>query len=161
MHNCSVMGVEIERKFLVVGDAWRCNVTVSRALRQGYLSRDETSTVRVRTDGTYAWLTIKTGGQGMIRSEFEYSIPVSDAEELLDACPGRVVEKVRHIVPHGRHQWEIDVFHGKNAGLVLAEIELDAEHEEFAYPPWIGDEVTGDPRYYNSRLAEHPMRQGA
>lgn len=155
------MGVEIERKFLVIGDAWRRDVTACRSLRQGYLSRGETPSVRIRTDGGSAWLTIKTGGQGMTRAEFEYNIPVSDAEELLKACHGRVIGKVRHIVPHGRHQWEVDVFVGKNAGLVLAEIELDAEHEEFVRPTWIGDEVTGDPRYYNSSLAAHPMKPGA
>ena len=160
MHNRPIMGVEIERKFLVAGDAWRRDVTALRTLRQGYLSSGATPAVRIRTDGQTAWLTIKTGGQGVIRAEFEYSIPVSDAEELLKACDGRVIGKVRHIVPHGGHQWEIDVFDGKNAGLVLAEIELDAEHEEFVRPPWIGTEVTGDPRYYNSSLAAQPMAQG-
>jgi adenylate cyclase len=155
------MGVEIERKFLVVGEAWRGAVKSCRALRQGYLSGDEISTVRVRADDKNAWLTIKTGGRGIVRSEFEYSIPRSDADDLLEACHGRVIEKVRHVVPYGRHLWEVDVFHGKNAGLVLAEIELGSAHEEFARPPWIGEEVTGDPRYYNSSLAAHPQSPGA
>lgn len=155
------MGVEIERKFLVVGDAWRGDVTESFALRQGYISRCEGMTVRVRTDGERAWLTLKTGGQGIARGELEYAIPVDDAEKLLCACGGRVVQKVRHIVPQGLHRWEVDVFEGNNAGLVLAEIELASENEPFDRPAWIGKEVTGDPGYYNSNLAALSMRRDA
>jgi adenylate cyclase len=151
------MGIEIERKFLVHGEAWRAEVLTSSSLRQGYLSHGEVTTVRVRTDDRSAWLTIKTQTRGITRGEFEYSIPVDDAEKLLDACGGRVIEKVRYIVPCGRLRWEIDVFGGKNAGLVLAEIELSSEQEEFDRPDWIGSEVSGDPRYYNSNLAMHPL----
>lgn len=151
------MGIEIERKFLVHGEAWRGKVWTSSSLRQGYLSHGEGTTVRVRTDQTRAWLTIKTQTRGITRGEFEYSIPVDDAEKLLDACGSRVIEKVRHIVPYGRLRWEIDVFGGKNAGLVLAEIELSSEQEKFDRPDWIGAEVSGDPRYYNSNLAMHPL----
>lgn len=151
------MGVEIERKFLVASDAWRRDVTGSHVLRQGYLSRHDCPTVRVRTDGEHAWLTLKTRGQGITRGEFEYAIPADDAEKLLAACGGRVIEKMRHIVPHGSHRWEVDVFGGDNAGLVLAEIELSCEQEKFERPPWIGEEVTGDPRYYNSYLAAKPF----
>ena len=153
------MGVEIERKFLVVGDAWRRAVTESHVLRQGYLSRNDGFTVRVRTDGKRAWLTLKDQGLGIARGEFEYGIPTADADELLGACGGRVIAKVRHIVSHGRHRWEVDVFEGDNVGLVLAEVELASEHEGFERPPWLGDEVTGDRRYYNSSLAEDPMGQ--
>lgn len=151
------MGIEIERKFLVRGEAWRGEVLTSSRLRQGYLSHGEETTVRVRTDERRAWLTIKTQTRGISRGEFEYSIPVDDAEKLLEACGSCVIEKVRHIVPHGRFRWEIDVFGGKNAGLVLAEIELSSEQEIFDRPDWIGAEVSGDPRYFNSNLAMHPM----
>ena len=150
------MSVEIERKFLVAGDAWRRAVTSSQTLRQCYISHHDGMTVRVRTDGKNAWLTLKTGGQGITRGEFEYTIPNEDAEKLIAACSGHAVEKVRHTVPCGRHHWEVDVFLGNNAGLVLAEIELDSEEESFDRPDWLGDEVTGDPRYYNASLASEP-----
>lgn len=151
------MGIEIERKFLVQSEAWRGDVVKSCRLRQGYLTHGESSTVRVRTDGHCAWLTIKTAGRGITRPEFEYNIPVDDAEQLLAACGTRVIEKVRHIVPLGHHQWEVDVFSGKNSGLVLAEIELSSEQENFDRPEWLGAEVSDDPRYYNSSLALNPL----
>ncbi|MBE2179642.1 MAG: CYTH domain-containing protein [Chthoniobacterales bacterium] len=150
------MGVEIERKFLVRDDGWRSGVTEHRMVRQGYLATDDTTTVRVRIAGDEAWITIKGKAEGLRRAEFEYAIPVSEADELMELCRGRVVEKVRHIVPQTPHVWEIDVFGGSNAGLVVAEIELDSEDEAVELPAWIGKEVSDDSRYLNARLAVHP-----
>jgi adenylate cyclase len=157
IHTRQIMGIEIERKFLVRSEAWRGAVVKSCRLRQGYLAHGESATVRVRTDGHGAWLTIKTPGTGISRPEFEYRIPVDDAEQLLDACGTRVIEKVRHIVPLGHHQWEVDVFGGNNSGLVLAEIELSSERENFERPDWLGAEVSDDRRYDNASLALHPL----
>ncbi|HBF50895.1 MAG TPA: adenylate cyclase [Massilia sp.] len=153
------MGVEIERKFLVEGDAWR-TLGESTLLRQGYLSTDATRTVRVRIDGERAFLTIKGKSVGASRGEWEYPIPVAEAAELLDTlCQQPLVEKVRHRIAIGAHTWEVDEFLGANAGLVVAEIELGSEDEAFRKPDWIGREVTGDARYFNSRLISHPYSQ--
>lgn len=153
------MGVEIERKFLVVGDAWR-TLGESTLLRQGYLSVDAIRTVRVRIDGERAFLTIKGKSVGASRGEWEYPIPVLDAAELLDTlCQQPLVEKVRHRIASGAHTWEVDEFLGANAGLVVAEIELGSEDETFEKPDWIGREVTGDTRYFNSQLISHPYSQ--
>ncbi len=150
------MGVEIERKFLVRDDGWRSGVTERRIVRQGYLAIDDTTTVRVRIAGDEAWITIKGKAEGLRRAEFEYAIPVSEADELMELCRGRVVEKVRHIVPQTPHFWEIDVFGGGNAGLVVAEIELNSEDEAVELPTWIGKEVSDDSRYLNACLAVCP-----
>jgi len=153
------MGVEIERKFLVEGDAWR-TLGESTLLRQGYLSTDATRTVRVRIDGERAFLTIKGKSVGASRGEWEYPIPVAEAAELLDTlCQQPLVEKLRHRIAIGAHTWEVDEFLGANAGLVVAEIELGSEDEAFRKPDWIGREVTGDARYFNSRLISHPYSQ--
>ncbi len=144
------MGIEIERKFLVVGDGWRGEGGIR--LRQGYLNRDPERTVRVRIAGGRAFLAIKGLTRGAVRSEFEYEIPPREAEALLNLCEGAVLEKTRHVVPFGGFRWEIDEFHGRHAGLVLAEIELSHPDEAFPRPPWLGREVTGDPRYFNSTL---------
>jgi len=153
------MGVEIERKFLVEGDAWR-TLGESTLLRQGYLSTDATRTVRVRIDGERAFLTIKGKSVGASRGEWEYPIPVAEAAELLDTlCQQPLVEKVRHRIASGPHTWEVDEFLGANAGLVVAEIELALEDEAFEQPDWIGREVTGDARYFNSRLISHPYSE--
>jgi adenylate cyclase len=151
------MGVEIERKFLVVDDAWRGSIESRRDYKQGYLAIDEGTTVRVRTDGGRAWLTIKGRGQGITRPEFEYKIPVAEAAKLLALCQGRLVEKARHLVPDGDLVWEIDEFSGSNAGLIVAEIELPNEAVSFPHPSWLGQEVTADPRYLNANLAVHPF----
>jgi len=148
------MGIEIERKFLVVGDAWRAAPAVAYA--QGYLNRDPRRTVRVRVVQQQAWLTIKGANTGATRAEFEYPIPVSDAEQLLALCDGPLVRKLRRKVEHAGHTWEIDEFQGDNAGLVVAEIELPAEDAAFERPGWLGAEVTHDPRYFNSNLASCP-----
>ena len=149
------MAVEIERKFLVTGEGWRASGGGVR-LSQGYLNRDKARTVRVRRAGSQAFLTIKGATQGATRAEFEYEIPLADAEQLLALCDGPVVEKHRHVVEHGGVTWEVDEFLGANAGLVVAEIELRSEDQAFERPPWLGAEVTHDARYFNSNLAAHP-----
>ncbi|MFC5461936.1 CYTH domain-containing protein [Massilia niabensis] len=150
------MGVEIERKFLVAGDAWRALGTPT-LLRQGYLSLEPERTVRVRVEGGSATLTIKGKSRGATRGEWEYPIPVAEAAELLDTlCPQPLVEKIRHRIVNGPHTWEVDEFLGANAGLVVAEIELSSEDEGFDKPDWIGPEVTHDKRYFNSNLIRHP-----
>ena len=148
------MAIEIERKFLVTGDEWRqANGT---RFSQGYLNRDKERTVRVRVAGNRAFLTIKGLTRGASRAEFEYEIPVADAEQMLLLCDGPLIQKVRHVVVHEGHSWEVDEFLGDNAGLVVAEIELRDEHESFTRPAWVGAEVTGDSRYFNSSLALEP-----
>lgn len=153
------MGVEIERKFLLANEGWRGQGIATR-MRQGYLVADPVRTVRVRIEGGRAVLTIKGKTTGAARGEWEYDIPVADATELLDGlCEQPQVEKIRHRIEHAGHTWEVDEFLGLNAGLVVAEIELDAEDEAFEKPDWIGVEVTGDKRYYNSSLIRQPYSQ--
>ena len=149
------MGIEIERKFLVVGDGWRQAPAVPYA--QGYLNRDKQRTVRVRVVEDSAWLTVKGASTGATRAEFEYPIPVADARELLAQCDGPLVRKLRRVVVHAGARWEIDEFQGDNAGLIVAEIELAAEDAPFERPAWLGAEVTHDPRYFNSSLATAPF----
>jgi CYTH domain-containing protein len=150
------VGVEIERKFLLAGDAWRA-LAEPVLLRQGYLNADPERTVRVRIDGERAFLTIKSKNAGATRGEWEYPIPVPDAAELLDRlCERPLIEKYRRRIEHDGHVWEVDEFLGENAGLAVAEIELAAPDEAFARPSWIGKEVTDDPRYYNSSLVRLP-----
>lgn len=156
------MATEIERKFLVQGSDWRAAADAGTRLRQGYLSRISgsdavRSSIRVRTEGEHAYLNIKSATLGIRRQEYEYAIPVQDADELLaQLCVGAIVEKTRYHVRVGAHLWEIDVFAGDNAGLIVAEIELTDEHEDFVRPDWLGAEVSSDPRYYNVCLAERP-----
>lgn len=153
------MGVEIERKYLVSGDSWRSQVVSSTRIVQGYLTRGEV-TVRARIRGERAYLTIKGRSQGIARSEFEYDIPVPDAEAMLtELADGPVVEKTRHLIDVGGHTWELDVFAGANEGLVMAEIELADADERFEVPQWAGEEVSDDPRYYNVNLAREPFSQ--
>ncbi|MGG7605830.1 CYTH domain-containing protein [Massilia sp. BKSP1R2A-1] len=150
------MGVEIERKFLVSGDAWR-TLGAPVLLRQGYLSADPERTVRVRIEGEQGVLTIKSKSEGASRGEWEYPIPLRDAEELLDRlCERPLVEKYRRRIDFQGFTWEVDEFLGENAGLVVAEIELPAEDTVFDLPDWIGNEVTGERRYYNSSLIRLP-----
>lgn len=151
------MALEIERKFLVRGDAWR---TADGILyRQGYLNRDKQRTVRVRIAGEQGFLTIKGVSTGATRVEFEYEIPVAEAASLLMLCDGPLIEKTRHRIPLGAHVWEVDEFHGDNTGLVVAEIELGSEDEAFEQPDWVTVDVTEDARYYNSNLAVRPFRK--
>jgi CYTH domain-containing protein len=152
------MGEEIERKFLVISEDWRKGAT-GTPYRQGFLSTEPERTVRARVAGNRGWITIKGKTEGARRAEFEYEIPVADAQRILDTlCKRPLIEKVRYCVPDGGHVWEIDVFEGQNAGLVIAEIELEDEDESFEKPAWIGDEVTRDPRYFNSNLVAHPYK---
>lgn len=150
------MGTEIERKFLVT-DASVVHGAAGTALRQGYLSRVPERTVRVRRSGDRAWVTVKGASSGATRSEWEWEIPVDDADGMLAICDGPVLEKTRYVVRSGGRAWEVDVFAGSNAGLVMAEIELEASDAEVALPTWVGLEVTDDPRFYNSYLAGTPI----
>ncbi len=152
------MGREIERKFLLRGDAWRAHAKEGVPYRQAYLSSDERHSVRVRLAGDRAWLTVKGPTEGASRDEFEYLIPVADAHQMMDRLCGDEVKKTRYVVPFEGHDWEIDVFDGDNAGLVVAEVELDDEAEPVTFPDWAGDEVTSDARYRNAALAKAPYR---
>jgi CYTH domain-containing protein len=151
------MGTEIERKFLVRDDSWRGEAGRVSHLRQGYIAIDGGNAARVRTDGERAWLALKGPADGLARPEFEYAIPLADADGLLAICRERVVEKRRHIVVRGGSRWEIDEFMGHNAGLVLAELELATADQVFERPEWLGPEVSSDPRYTNAALSTHPF----
>lgn len=154
------MSLEIERKFLTASEAWRDEVRAPGLLyRQSYLLAENGRTVRVRQAGESAWLTIKGPTIGISRAEFEYPIPVADAVEMLATlCPGGVVEKTRHLVWLEGFCFEVDEFAGENAGLIIVEIELPVPEAVFPRPAWLGREVTGERRYYNSHLARHPYR---
>lgn len=151
------MGVEIERKFLVKDESWRVSALPGTRYSQGYLASSPRCSVRVRTGGERAWLNIKGATVGASRAEFEYPLPLADAKIMLETlCEASLVDKTRYLVVVGAHTWEVDVFHGANDGLVMAEIELARVDESFERPPWAGEEVTADVRYYNARLAVHP-----
>lgn len=150
------MALEIERKFLVDQEAWR-RPERCKPCKQGYLAVGPPMAIRVRIMDGVATLNIKTATVDISRMEFEYEIPVEDAEELLNAaCLGRVVEKTRYYVDHGGRRWEVDVFEGANEGLVVAEVELESPDQEFEKPAWVGKEVSDDPRYLNSSLSLSP-----
>lgn len=150
------MAQEIERKFLVRGTAWR-DLASGVLYRQGYLSTSEDRSVRVRVAGEKAHLTIKGRSRGAIRTEFEYEVPWADAQLMLDElCERPLIEKTRYRVTIGGLVWEIDEFAGDNAGLVVAEVELADEDQAFAKPDWVGEEVTHDPRYFNTNLVANP-----
>ncbi len=151
------MASEIERKFLVTDETWRQDA-VGTPYAQGYLSLDPQRIVRIRRAGEKAFLTIKGLTIGVTRAEFEYPIPLPDAEAMFALCLGPLIEKTRYIVPWAGNRWEVDEFHGDNAGLIIAELELASEDESFEKPPWLGLEVSDDLRYGNSRLVEHPFR---
>ncbi|WP_369939561.1 CYTH domain-containing protein [Xanthomonas medicagonis] len=158
------MAIEIERKFLVTGDGWRAAAHAVTPMAQGYIndqaalvSGAQKASVRVRIQGEEAFLNLKSRELGHTRQEFEYPIPLDDARALLALCVGGLIDKRRHLVRHQGHLWEVDEFLGDNAGLVVAEIELDSADEAFATPDWLGAEVTDDPRYYNVALASHPF----
>ena len=153
------MGIEIERKFLLKGDAWR-SLGQPVLLRQGYLSSNKERVVRVRIEGEGATLTIKGRSSGATRGEWEYPIPLADAAELLDGlCEQPLIEKYRRRIAFAGNVWEVDEFLGANQGLAFAEIELSSEDQAFDKPDWIGEEVTHDPRYYNSSLIRLPYSQ--
>ena len=154
------MATEIERKFLVKGD-FKQQVVSSQRIVQGYICSQPGRTVRIRIRGEKGYLTIKGSSdeKGLSRYEFEQEIPLYDAEELLKLCEPGIIDKVRYLIPAGLHTWEVDVFHGVNEGLILAEIELSSEDDFFESPSWLGIEVSGDRRYYNSMLTKHPFSQ--
>jgi CYTH domain-containing protein len=147
------MATETERKFLVNGEFISLAVKKTDII-QRYILIDSEKTVRLRTYGDNAFITIKgkPEGKSISRSEWEFSIPLQDAREMFRICLPGVIEKTRYIIPSGKHKFEVDVFHGKNEGLIIAEIELDSEDEKFDKPGWIGEEVTGRPEYYNANL---------
>lgn len=154
------MALEIERKFLLSSDAWREFARSRQLMRQGYLTGGSRCSIRARIAGEQAWINLKAKRSGMTRLEFEYPIPRTDADEILrELCEGPLIEKYRHEVPLDGHVWEIDEFIGDNAGLIVAEIELGSEDEDFTRPPWLGTEVTQDERYYNFNLAKKSYRE--
>lgn len=156
------MAIEIERKFLVVGDFSSATVSATRIV-QGYLNSAPERSVRVRIKGAQGFLTVKGIGDdtGISRYEWEKEISLSEAEELLALCEPGVIDKTRHVVPFGQHAFEVDVFAGDNLGLIIAELELTSEDESFERPDWLGPEVTGQVRYFNASLARHPFVEWA
>jgi adenylate cyclase len=153
------MGTEIERKFLVTSDEYRTVQPVH--IRQGYLCTDKEHIVRIRISDERALLTVKGLTTGATRKEFEYEIPSTDAVQLLDLCEQPIIEKERYSVGRNGKTWEVDVFKGANEGLVTAELEIEHEDEVIDKPAWAGDEVTDDPRYFNSNLVRHPYTEWA
>jgi adenylate cyclase len=152
------MPQEIERKFLLKSDAWRVSASRTQPMSQGYVATGERASVRVRIAGEAAWLNIKSGGLVASRAEYEYPIPAAHARELLALCAGPLIDKTRYLVPYGGFEWEIDEFRGDNDGLIVAELELDHEDQEFPRPDWLGAEVTHLRRYYNVCLVDYPYR---
>jgi adenylate cyclase len=153
------MATEIERKYLLNNDDWRNDVVKKIEFKQGYLVGSDKASVRIRIEGDKANINIKGATLGIVRPEFEYEIPLQDANELLDnLCEQPFIDKVRHYIHIGIHEWEIDEFKGDNQGLVVAEIELADENEVFDKPAWLGEEVSSDKRYYNSMLVNNPFK---
>ena len=160
------MAIEIERKFLLANDRWRQQVSATHTIRQGYLvdalKENATASVRVRIEDDRADINIKRAVIGVQREEYEYPIPLHEAEEMLRRlCHQPCIEKQRHIVVYQGYKWEIDEFFGDNAGLIVAEIELKSENEAFSRLDWLGEEVSDDPRYYNVNLIAHPYTRWA
>lgn len=153
------MATEIERKFLVVNDDWRQLATHHKLMKQGYFAGGGKASVRIRISGDTANINIKSATLGVTRKEYEIPLPYDDASEMLEQlCEKPVIEKTRHYVPYGNHIWEVDEFSGDNAGLVVAEVELADTDEHFQRPPWLGEEVSHDTRYYNVCLVKHPYK---
>lgn len=151
------MADEIERKFLIKSADWRSAVTGNKTIKQGYMAVNDQCAVRIRITDSDAYLTIKSSGLDIARKEYEYTIPIADAEEMMNKfCTGHKIEKVRYYVDYQGSVWEVDVFEGDNQGLVVAEIELSSVKEEVSLPSWAGVEVSADARYRNNNLATHP-----
>lgn len=148
------MGREIERKYLVHNLAFKEKAIAVRDIKQGYLSRQPTVRIRIQDDEAYITIKGMSDKLGLSRNEWEYPIPQAEAIEMLALCQGLLIEKKRYLVPHQERLWEVDVFEGIHAGLIIAEIELSDEAETFELPPWIDEEVTGDRRYYNATLSK-------
>jgi len=154
------MAIEIEHKFLLANSGWREHISHSIKYRQGYLSSQATSSIRIRISNEHAWLNIKSATIGTHRHEYEYEIPLQDADEIINMlCRKPIIEKTRHIVIHDGNTWEIDEFAGENRGLIVAEIELSEIGKTFSKPHWLGQEVTHDLRYYNNNLAIFPYSE--
>jgi adenylate cyclase len=152
------MGVEIERKFLVIDDRWR-SLSTGVLYRQGYIADQPGRTVRVRIAGDRGFLTIKGSTNGITRLEFEYMIPINDANEMLNRlCTSPIIEKYRYKISLGNIIWEVDEFLGDNQGLIIAEVELQNAEQAIDLPDWLGEDVSHDPRYYNSNLSKHPFK---
>ena len=150
------MAQEIERKFLTKSDAWRSNA-IGRFYRQGYLSTVKERTVRIRTIRNQGYITVKGIAKGAARAEYEYEIPVKDANEMLDTlCEQPIIEKMRYEIENNELIWLVDEFEGVNKGLILVEVELSDENQKIVLPDWVGAEVTGDPNYFNSNLTRNP-----
>lgn len=153
------MAQEIERKFLLCDESWRSVAGTGTPYRQGYLSLDKERIVRVRVKGEEAFLTVKGGRKGFTSAEYEYPLPLADAEEMLrDLCIPPLIEKMRYEIVHEGLTWEVDEFFGDNAGLLVAEVELESEEQEVPLPSWVGKEVTEDRRYANASLVSHPFK---
>ncbi|MBF0380645.1 MAG: CYTH domain-containing protein [Magnetococcales bacterium] len=153
------MAIEIERKFLLKNDGWR-GLGVGTVYRQGFLSTVKERVVRVRIAGDKATLTIKGANKGITRAEYEYEIPMKDAEALLDnLCEKPIIEKTRYVIEHDENIWEVDEFEGENKGLLVAEVELKEAGQSFNKPDWVGEDVSDDDRYFNSNLIKHPYSQ--
>jgi len=152
--------IEIERKFLIKSDAFKSEAVSQERIVQGFLNTHEERTVRVRISGDFGYLTIKgkSNEAGTSRFEWEKELSLDEAEALLLLCEEGIIEKTRYAVPTGQHIFEIDEFHGANKGLIIAEIELNYEDELYVQPDWLGDEVTGDIKYYNSKLSKNPFK---
>ncbi|WP_305906393.1 CYTH domain-containing protein [Methylomarinum sp. Ch1-1] len=153
------MPLEIEHKFLLLNDDWRQQIEKSVHYKQGYLSSTKQNSIRIRVSDQQAWINIKSAVIGTHRHEYEYEIPLQEANEMLDElCHKPLIEKKRHFVHYDKHLWEIDEFMGENAGLIVAEIELSDLDETFKKPSWVGQEVTHDLRYYNNNLCKSPYK---
>lgn len=156
--NFATMAIEIEHKYLVDRERWaRVQPRKGEQIRQGYLQNEPDRTVRVRATQKRAFITVKGRTDGVSRPEYEFRIPLKEANEMLDTLCGNVVEKTRYRLRFRRRTWEVDVFEGTNEGLILAEIELQSEDQQYKLPPWVTENVTGDLRYYNSYLADKPF----
>lgn len=153
------MGIEIERKFLIINDSWR-SLGLGKVYKQGYIATaGKMTTIRVRIIGEEAYLTIKSKTEGISRNEFEYPIPLEDAQMMLDTlCDRPLIEKIRYKINYDNLLWEVDEFQGENQGLIIAEVELENESQSINIPDWVGKEVSHDPRYYNVNLAKHPYQ---
>ncbi len=154
------MPVEIERKYLLRNDDWRLNANHGTKFEQGYIIGSDKASVRVRTEGSKAFINIKSATLGVKRLEYEYAIPLDEAQELMTSlCEKPLVQKTRYIVIENGDEWEVDVFEGDNKGLVVAEIELQSEQQSIELPSWCGEEVSNDPKYYNVNLAKQPFSE--
>ncbi len=154
------MGIEIEHKFLVISEDWRKFIKEELIISQGYLANNETCSVRLRITGEQAHLNIKSATLGISRQEYDYPVPLEDGQLMMQQlCQKPLIEKTRYHVPYKNHLWEVDVFHGDNEGLIVAEIELSTPDEPFSKPAWIGKDVSDHPRYYNVCLVTHPFNQ--